>query len=151
MIHTYPTSNCPLTSIVLKSFQLCSSWESLNIANCITNSALFIPSHDIKVKLITILHSNSRFFFFWKERKKNHARCSKNFKPLPPTKILNCPQCIKAKINSSIKGRSYLKHLNFFFFFFFLKFLSHLQLLAHKKIIIKKKQKQKQKAKRKKN
>ena len=35
----------------------------------------------------------------------------------PPTKILHCPQCIKAKINSSIKGRSYLKHLNFFFFF----------------------------------
>ena len=131
MIHTYPTSNCPLTSIVLKSFQLCSSWESLNIANCITNSALFIPSHDIKIKLITLLHSNSRFFFFWKERKKNHARCSKNFKPLPPTKILNCPQCIKAKINSSIKGRSYLKHLNFFFFW--LKFLSHLQMLAKTK------------------
>ena len=38
-------------------------------------------------------------------------------RPLPPTKILHCPQCIKAKINSSIKGRSYLKHLNFFFFF----------------------------------
>ena len=36
-------------------------------------------------------------------------------RPLPPTKILHCPQCIKAKINSSIKGRSYLKHLNFFF------------------------------------
>ena len=48
-------------------------------------------------------------------------------KPLPPTKILNCPQCIKAKINSSIKGRSYLKNLHFF-----LKFLSHLQMLAHK-------------------
>ena len=38
-------------------------------------------------------------------------------RPLPPTKILHCPQCIKAKINSSIKGRSYLKHLNCFFFF----------------------------------
>ena len=36
---------------------------------------------------------------------------------LPPTKILHCPQCIKTKINSSIKGRSYLKHLIFFFFF----------------------------------
>ena len=46
---------------------------------------------------------------------------------LPPTKILHCPQCIKAKINSSIKGRSYLKHL-----FYFLKFLSHLQMLAQK-------------------
>ena len=33
------------------------------------------------------------------------------------SKILHCPQCIKAKINSSIKGRSYLKHLIFFFFF----------------------------------
>ena len=33
--------------------------------------------------------------------------------------------------NSSIKGRSYLKHL--FIYFFFLKFLSHLQMLAHKK------------------
>ena len=37
-------------------------------------------------------------------------------RPLPPTKILHCPQCIKAKINSSIKGRSYLEHLIFFFF-----------------------------------
>ena len=37
-------------------------------------------------------------------------------RPLPQTKILHRPQCIKAKINSSIKGRSYLKHLNFFFF-----------------------------------
>ena len=36
-------------------------------------------------------------------------------RPLPPTKILHCPQCIKAKINSSIKGRSYVKHLNCFF------------------------------------
>ena len=36
--------------------------------------------------------------------------------PLPPTKILHCPQCIKAKINSSIKGRSYLKHLFYLFF-----------------------------------
>ena len=35
-----------------------------------------------------------------KERKKNHARCSKMCRPLPPTKILHCPQCIKAKINS---------------------------------------------------
>ena len=38
-------------------------------------------------------------------------------RPLPPTKILHCSQCIKAKINLSIKGRSYLKHLNCFFFF----------------------------------
>ena len=38
-------------------------------------------------------------------------------RPLPPTKMLHCPQRIKAKINSSIKGRSYLKHLIFFFFF----------------------------------
>ena len=51
------------------------------------------------------------------------------YRPLPPTKILHCPQCIKAKINTSIRGRSYLKHLNFFFF---LKLLSHLQMLAHK-------------------
>ena len=63
-------------------------------------------------------------------------------RPLPPTKILHCPQCIKAKINSSIKGRSYLKH-----FFFFLKFLSHLQKLVHKKIIIIIKQKTKTKTK----
>ena len=34
--------------------------------------------------------------------------------------------------NSSIKGRSYLKHL-FIYLFIFLKFLSHLQMLAHKK------------------
>ena len=107
----------------------------LHFAN--PNSALFIPSHDIKIKLITLLHSNSRFFFFWKERKENHARCSKKFKPLPLTKILHCPQCIKAKINSSIKGRSYLKHWNCFFFFnYLLKFLSHLQMLAHKRKII---------------
>ena len=52
-------------AIVLKSFQLCSSWKSLNITNSITNSALFIPSQDIKIKFITILHSNSRFFFFF--------------------------------------------------------------------------------------
>ena len=39
--------------------------KSLNIANSITNLALFIPSHDIKIKLITLLHSNSRFFFFF--------------------------------------------------------------------------------------
>ena len=115
---------------MLKNFQLCSSWKSLNIANSITNLALFIPSHDIKIKLITLLHSNSRFFFFffWTERKKNNARCSKKCRPLPPTKMLHCPQCIKAKINSSIKRKSYLKHLNFFFF---LKFLSQLQMLAH--------------------
>ena len=83
------------------------------------------------------------FFFFFnielkvatkKKERKNHARCNKMCRPLPPTKILHCPQCIKAKINSSIKGRSYFKHLNFFFFF--LKFLSHLQMLAHKIIII---------------
>ena len=66
-------------------------------------------------------------------------------RPLPPTKILYCPQCIKAKINSSIKGRSYLKHL---IFFFFLKFLSHLQMLAHKiKITTKQKTKGKKKKK----
>ena len=64
-------------------------------------------------------------------------------RPLPPTKILHCPQCIKAKINSSIKGKSYLKH----YFFFFFKFLSHLQKLVHKKIIIKIKQKTKTKTK----
>ena len=105
-------------TIVLKSFQLFSSWKSLNITNSITNSALFIPSHDIKIKLITLLHSNSSFFFFffWKERKENHSRCSKKFNPLPLTKILHCPQCIKAKINLSIKGRGCLKHLIFFFF-----------------------------------
>ena len=51
-----------------------------------------------------------------KERKKNHARCNKMCRPLPPTKMLRCPQCIKAKINSSIKGRSYLKHLFYLFF-----------------------------------
>ena len=39
--------------------------KSLNIANSITNLALFGPSHDIKIKLITLLHSNSRFFFFF--------------------------------------------------------------------------------------
>ena len=33
-----------------------------------------------------------------------------------PTEILHCPQCIKAKINSSIMGRRYLKHLILFFF-----------------------------------
>ena len=124
-------------TIVLKSFQLCSSWKSLNITNSITNLALFIPSHDIKIKLITLLHSNSRFFIFIfifyffielkvatkkKERKKNHARCNKMCRPLPPTKMLRCPQCIKAKINSSIKGRSYLKHLFYFILFFEISF-----------------------------
>ena len=67
---------------------------------------------------------------------------------LPPTKILHCPQCIKTKINLSIKGRSYLKHL-----FIYLKFLSHLQMLSHQRKIItkeKEKEKEKQKAKRKK-
>ena len=49
------------------------------------------------------------------KEKQNQARCSKMCRPLPPTKILHCPQCIKAKINSSIKGRSYVKHLNCFF------------------------------------
>ena len=91
------------------------------------------------------MHSNSSFFFFFffgKERKENHARCSKKFKPLPPTKILHCPQCIKAKINSSIKGRSYLQH-----FFFFLKFRSHLQMLAHRKNNNKKKKKNKNRRK----
>ena len=53
-------------------------------------------------------------------------------RPLLPTKILHCPQCIKAKINSSIKGRNYLKHL----FYFIFEILSHLQMLAHKIIII---------------
>ena len=117
---------------MLKSFQLCFSWKGLNVTNSITNSALFIPSHDIKIKLITLLHSNSSFFFFFliieklqpkrKKRKKNHARCNKVCRPLPPTKILHCPQCIKTKIISSIKGRSYLKHLNCFFFFFEISF-----------------------------
>ena len=72
-------------AIVLKSFQLCSSWKSLNIANSITNSALFIPSHDIKIKLITLLHSNSSFFFRelkscnQKEReKKNSCKVQQN-------------------------------------------------------------------------
>ena len=65
---------------------------------------------------------------------------------LPSTKILHCPQCIKTKINSSIKGRSYLKHLNCFFFFF-LKFRSHLQMLAHKRKITTKQKKQKTKTK----
>ena len=85
-----------------------------------------------------------------KKEKKNHARCRKMCRPLPPTKILHCPQCIKAKINSSIKGRSYLKHLIFFFFFFFEKFLSHLQMLAHKKKKKQKNKKQKNKTKKKK-
>ena len=35
---------------------------------------------------------------------------------LPLTKILHCPQCIKTKINLSIKGRSYLKHLFIYLF-----------------------------------
>ena len=74
------------------------------------------------------------------KEKQNQARCSKMYRPLPPTKILHCPQCIKAKINSSIKGRSYVKHLNCF-----LRFHSHLQMLAPKK----KKKKKKGKAKRK--
>ena len=53
--------------------------------------------------------------------------------------------------NSSIKGRSYLKHL-FIYLFIFLKFLSHLQMLAHKKNNnkAKKKKKQKQKGKKRK-
>ena len=72
---------------------------------------------------------------------------------LPPTKILHCPQCIKTKINLSIKGRNYLKHL-FIYLFIYLKFLSHLQMLSHKRKITtkekeKEKEKQKQKAKRK--
>ena len=66
---------------------------------------------------------------------------------LPPTKILHCPQCIKTKINSSIKGRSYLKHLNCFFF---LKFLSHLQMLAHKRKITTKQKTKKKRQKEKK-
>ena len=67
---------------------------------------------------------------------------------LPPTKILHCPQCIKTKINSSIKGKSYLKHLILILIFFF-KFLSHLQMLAHKrKITTKQKTKNKNKNKR---
>ena len=41
---------------------------------------------------------------------------------LPPTKILHCPQCIKTKINSSIKGRSYLKHLFIYLFIFEISF-----------------------------
>ena len=60
-----------------------------------------------------------------------------------------CPQCVKAKINSSIKGRSYLKHL-FIYLFFFFKFLSHLQMLAHKRKITTKQKNKKQKAKTKK-
>ena len=50
-----------------------------------------------------------------KRKKKKSCNVSKKFKPLPRTKILHFPQCIKAKINSSIKRRSYLKHLNCFF------------------------------------
>ena len=72
--------------------------------------------------------------------------------PLPPTKILHCPQCIKAKINSSIKGRSYLKHLNFFFFLVEI-FVTPANVSSQKKNNNKTKrhkQKQKQKAKRKK-
>ena len=75
---------------------------------------------------------------------------------LPLTKILHCPQCIKAKINSSIKGRSYLKHLIFFFFFFEISFTPANVSSQNKKIKKQKtkdkkhKQKQKQKAKRKK-
>ena len=54
-----------------------------------------------------------------RKKKKNHARCNKMCRPLSQTKILHCPQCIKAKINSSIKGRSYLKHLIYIYFFYF--------------------------------
>ena len=66
--------------------------------------------------------------------------------PLPPTKILHCPQCIKAKINSSIKGRSYLKHLNCFFVFFEISF-TPANVSSQKKNNNKTKKKQKQKAK----
>ena len=82
-----------------------------------------------------------------KKKEKNHARCSKMCRPLPPTKILYCPQCIKAKINSSIKGRSYLKHLNCFFFFFEISFT--LANVSSQKKNNNKTKKQKQKAKRK--
>ena len=79
------------------------------------------------------------------KEKQNQARCSKMYRPLPPTKILHCPQCIKAKINSSIKGRSYVKHLNCF-----LRFHSHLQMLAPKKRKRKKRERQKEKGNKKK-
>ena len=74
------------------------------------------------------------------KEKQNQARCSKMYRPLPPTKILHCPQCIKAKINSSIKGRSYVKHLNCFFEISFT-----LAIVSSKK----KKKKKREKAKRK--
>ena len=73
-------------------------------------------------------------------------------RPLPPTKILHYPQCIKAKINSSINGRSYLKHLIFFFFFeisFTPANVSSQKKNNNKTKKKKHKQKQKQKAKRK--
>ena len=70
---------------------------------------------------------------------------------LPSTKILHCPQCIKTKINSSLKGRSYLKHLNFFFFFFFEISFTPANVSSQKKNNNKtKKQKQKEKRKEKK-
>ena len=67
-------------------------------------------------------------------------------RPLPPTNILRCPQCIKAKINSSIKGRSYLKHLFYFILFFEISFTPANVSSKKKKIIITK-QKTKKKTK----
>ena len=40
----------------------------------------------------------------------------------PQLKYCICPQCVKAKINSSIKGRSYLKHLFIYLFIFEISF-----------------------------
>ena len=74
-------------------------------------------------------------------------------RPFPPTKILHCPQRIKAKINSSLKGRSYLKHLLLFFFeisFTPTNVSSQKKKKTKNKKQKKKKQKQKQNAKRKK-
>ena len=72
-------------------------------------------------------------------------------RPLPPTKILHCPQCIKVKINSSIKERSYLKHLNYFFFLEISFTPANVSSQNNNNNNKTKKQKQKQKAKRKKN
>ena len=70
-------------------------------------------------------------------------------RPLPPTNILRCPQCIKAKINSSIKGRSYLKHLFYFILCFEISFtLANVSSKNKKKIITKQKTKTKGKKKR---
>ena len=69
-------------------------------------------------------------------------------RPLPPTNILRCPQCIKAKINSSIKGRSYLKHLFYFILFFEISFTpANVSSKKKKKKITKQKTKTKTKTK----